>query len=191
MGQLEGALLKRQAMPLRQGHDSLARAAWENCVGIRPRHDRALLGDDEACRGGALRRAGRWRVAWSRGDPLRNRTAARLRVVGEPWPIETAVRANSNTKLKSEGRVRVKFTRAGVGFSRAACPSTPEIERRPANYAERHKRKCATSRLQPQSGAMQSKLHGGAPRTSSPSKTSAGLLSNGSRRARVRSNGRA
>jgi hypothetical protein len=32
-------------------------------------------------------------------------------------------------------RLRVKFSRAGVGFDGAACTSTPEIERRPANYA--------------------------------------------------------
>jgi hypothetical protein len=31
----------------------------------------------------------------------------------------------------------VKFARASVGFGGAACPSTPEIGPRPANYAER------------------------------------------------------
>jgi hypothetical protein len=34
---------------------------------------------------------------------------------------------------------------SGVDFSRAACPSTPEIERRPANYAERHVRPLVSS----------------------------------------------
>ncbi len=42
-------------LPLRQGHDSLARATWENCVGIWARHDCTLVGNDEACRGSALR----------------------------------------------------------------------------------------------------------------------------------------
>jgi hypothetical protein len=41
---------------------------------------------------------------------------------------------------------RVKFARAGFGFGGAACPSTAEIGRRPADYAERQEVGCVSRR---------------------------------------------
>jgi hypothetical protein len=66
----------------------------------------------------------------------------------EFWPVSSN-QSPPNREIRSERAhfrpyasfhtARVVFARACVGFGRAVCPSTPEIGRHPATYAERHK----------------------------------------------------
>jgi hypothetical protein len=51
--------------------------------------------------------------------------------------LVTFINISHSYARASSARLWVFFARTGVGFGRAAYPSTPEIERRPANYAER------------------------------------------------------
>ena len=47
-------------------------------------------------------------------------------------------KGGGRSSATSQRRLRVILRHGAAGFGGAACPLTPEIGRRPANYAERH-----------------------------------------------------
>ena len=71
-------------------------------------------------------------------DMLQNRRGSVKWMTPKVTPVSGTVAIWSALSPSSASRpVRVKLAPIGVGLGVAACPSTPEIGRRPVNYAER------------------------------------------------------